>query len=328
MRPESTGDVDVSVVVPVRDRATVIGDLLHALESQTLRRERFEVIVTDDASRDQTARIVDHWVSQDPTRRVLIHGSGRGPAPARNLALQRARGKWIAFTDSDTIPYPDWLESALAALEREGTEAIEGAVEPWPPDAVGPFTHHVANDSGGRFMTANMVYSRALLDRLQGFDERFAHFLEDSDLAFRARAAGARIPFAPDVRVRHQVRRRSAREIIASTRRLRWIPPFAAKHGAAYWTDLRPIVRPLTSVDIDVLIGLVSVGAASRARGLPRAVLVLGGANGIRRGLGDGRMSGAAANEIPGRVALSLVLPVARAFWWVEGCIRFRKIVW
>lgn len=321
-------DLKISVVVPTKDHAAFIPDLLRALDAQSLPKEQWEVVVVDDGSRDETAQIVEEWVGDDPMRRTLIRANGGGPARARNLGIRRARAPWIAFTDSDTLPESNWLEAALVALEREQTEAIEGAVEPWPIDEVGAFTHQVSSDGGGRFMTANMVYSRALLDRLDGFDERFSHFLEDSDLAFRARAAGTRIPFAPEVRVRHQVRHPPAREVIASTRRLRWIPLFAATHGAAYWTDLRPVVRPLTSVDIDALLGLTSLAAASRARGFPRAVLLLTGANGVRRTLGGGRIAGADTREIPGRVGLSLALPIARAFWWAEGCIRFRKIVW
>jgi glycosyltransferase involved in cell wall biosynthesis len=324
-------DVEITVVVPVRNRAETVPHLLQALDAQTLPHDRFEVVVVDDGSRDSTPEVLGTWVAQQPHRRTLVRGTGNGPAYARNLGIQRAQGQWVAFTDSDTTPEPGWLEAALAAVEREGTEAVEGAVEPWPQDAAGGFARRISSDGGGRFMTANMIYSKSLLDRLGGFDERFAQpqpFLEDSDLAFRAIRSGASIPFAPEVRVRHEVTRPGPLEILASTRHVRWIPLFAAKHGDAYWTGLRPVVRPLTSVDIDVLSGLMCLAASTRARGLPRAALVLCGANGVRRGLGDGRLAGAQRHEVPARVGLSLALPVARAFWWIEGCVRFRKVVW
>jgi GT2 family glycosyltransferase len=326
--PAPAPEVDISVVVAVRDQGRLVTGLLSALDAQTLPPERFEVIVVDDASRDETQTIVRRWVAAAPERRVLATGAGRGPGAARNLGIRSARAPWIAFTDGDTLPEPDWLEAALAAAAREQADAIEGAVVPGQVEARGPFGHHVVSNDGGRFMTANMIYSRGLLERLSGFDERFqGAFLEDSDLAFRALEAGVRIPFAPEVRVRHPVYHVGARDVLRSARKTRWFPLFASKHEGRYRSDLRPVVRPLTSVDLDVLVGLLALSAVPRARAFARAALLVAGANGVRRGLGSGRLSAAGA-DLPACIAVSLALPVARAFWLAEGSIRFKKLTW
>src|SRR5882724_7275413 len=97
----------------------------------------------------------------------------------------------------------------------------------------------------------------------------------------------------------------SPRKVLASTRRQRWIPLMALKHEGRYWNDVRQTVRPLTSVDVDVLLGLLAFLAVPRASGLSRAALLLSGASGLRRGFGSARLSDARGSELVARAALS-----------------------
>jgi glycosyltransferase involved in cell wall biosynthesis len=316
--------------VPVKNGSSDLPRLFTALEVQTLSSSRFEVIVVDDASIDGSREIAGSWASMDPDHRRLVVGEGRGPAHARNLGVAHARGDWVASTDCDITPSANWLEVALDALAETGAEAIEGAIEPWPPDPIrGVYPLVFANASGGRYNTGNMVYRRELLRRLGGFDEGFAEqFLEDSDLAFRILDMGLEIPFVPDMHVRHPVINRSASEAIRSTRRLRWLARFAQKHPDRYWTELRPLVRPLSHVDVDMLIALAALGATAKARGTPRAILLAVAANGFRRGLGSKQVFSSPPEERAVRAFLSVAMPITQAFWWLEGCIRFRKAVW
>src|SRR5436309_2359497 len=116
---------DISVVAPARNSEKFLPALCRALESQTLHPERFEVVIVDDGSTDRTSTIFTAWASGDSRRRRLLSANGNGPAHARNLGIRAARGEWIAFTDSDTIPDPDWLEAGLAAVQRLGVNAVE-----------------------------------------------------------------------------------------------------------------------------------------------------------------------------------------------------------
>jgi glycosyltransferase involved in cell wall biosynthesis len=319
----------ISVVIPAKNADDCLGDLFNHLDNQTLPSDRFQVLVVDDASVDGTRRLIEKWVDDAPNRRRLLSGGGRGPAHARNVGLREAKGEWVAFTDSDTMPLPNWLEEALKAVERSGVHALEGAVEPWPAEAVAPYTHQIDSAEGGRYMTANMIYRRDLLERLRGFDERFeAAFLEDSDLAFRVLDAGFEIPYVPEVRVRHRVERRSLVGVHRSARKLRWLALLAAKHPERYRNQIRPLLRPLSHVDVDVILGLVAGAALPNARGFPRFALGLAAANGLRRGLGSGRVLSAPGEEMPTRAVIALTLPVTKAFWSLEGCVRFRKAVW
>ncbi|HYF44205.1 MAG TPA: glycosyltransferase family 2 protein [Ramlibacter sp.] len=107
----------VSVVVPVFNGQAWIERSLRSALAQTSR--SLEVIVTDDGCTDNTPAILATLASQE--RRVrLLRTSGRlGPAAARNLALDAARGTWIAFLDADDRFHPERLERLLAAAHDE-----------------------------------------------------------------------------------------------------------------------------------------------------------------------------------------------------------------
>ena len=327
---QSQGLPEISVVIPVRNGSRYLPGLFAALDDQTLPDDRFEVILVDDGSVDGSRDLAGAWVRTHPMRRTLVEGEGRGPAHARNLGIERAKGEWIASTDCDITPSPGWLEMALHATTDTGAEAVEGAIEPWPPNAAdGPYSLVFSNEVGGRYNTGNMVYRRELLLRLGGFDEGFAEqFLEDSDLAFRILDAGFEIPFVPEMRVRHPVLNRSPIEAIHATRRLRWVSRFARKHPHRYWSELRPLVRPLSHVDIDVILALGALIVIPKSKGAPRLALAVIAANGFRRGIGSAHVFSAPPEQRASRAFLSVAMPLAKTFWWLEGCVQFRKAVW
>ena len=166
----------VAVVVPTRDRPERLRRLLDSLDAQTVR--DFELIVVDDAA-------------------------GRGPSAARNDGWRRARAPLVAFIDDDCVATPGWLEGLLA---HAGAEVVQGRTLP-ESDRRGPFVRSLwVEESGPYYQACNILYSRALLERLGGFDaDAFPHVGEDTDLAWRALAAGARIEWAPDALVHHAV---------------------------------------------------------------------------------------------------------------------------
>jgi glycosyltransferase involved in cell wall biosynthesis len=327
----------VSVVVPVKNGAGHVQRLCDALDAQTLARDRFEIIFVDDASTDGTRPLLERWIAVDPSRRRLVRGDGKGPAAARNRGVDFAAGEWIVFTDSDTIPYSDWLEAVVEATRDTDAGAIEGAVEAWPRADDHPFVKLVANDGGSLYLTANLIVRRDPLLEVGGFDERFSDsagsggapaWLEDRDLAARLLAAGVGIVFAPAVRVRHPALLQSARGVLRTARRHRWIPLYASKHPERYRAE-RSWLRPLSHVEIDQLIGLLAAAALPTARGVPsRAVLSLVAANGIRKGLSSGRVLAGSTREAPARALVSLLFPILKTFWWFEGCVRFRTFTW
>jgi GT2 family glycosyltransferase len=187
----------ISVVVAAHARADRLRTLLSALAPQDCE----VIVVADGASADV------HAVLETAGVRALRLDPGRGPAAARNAGWRAAETELIAFTDDDCVPAPDWV-AALTAAAGDGA-AVQGRVEPLPAERerLGPFARTlVVEGAGPFFQTANMLYPRAVLERLGGFDEIFpAPAGEDTDLGWRARDAGVEIRYAPDALVWHAV---------------------------------------------------------------------------------------------------------------------------
>jgi glycosyltransferase involved in cell wall biosynthesis len=201
----------VSVVVATRDRERRLAALLCSLDEQTLDPSRYEVIVVDDASRDGAAELLRGQadVAAYDLRPVMLPTPG-GPARARNIGWRAARAPLVAFTDDDCEADPHWLERCLDAAERSPGAIVQGRTAPNPAelDRMGPFSHTRDVDGSGPwwFETCNIVYPRELLQRLDGFDEGFPEALgEDTDLGWRALAAGAERALAPEAVVYHAV---------------------------------------------------------------------------------------------------------------------------
>jgi len=213
--PPEPGAPDVSVVVPAFGAPPALPGLLQALQRQSLDPDRFEVIVVDsgvDGGARQLEDLAKEW-RQGRLRLVRGPLTG-GPAGRRNAGAAAARGRVLAFTDSDCTPEPDWLAAGLAALDA-GAEVIQGRTLAPEGAPLPRFSHRVIiSRESGLFETCNMFYARSLFERLGGFSTVFfssllVPFGEDAELGWRARRAGASFRFQPGAVVRHEIRPRS-----------------------------------------------------------------------------------------------------------------------
>lgn len=200
----------VAVVVATHDRPARLAALLAALREQ--RRPADEVIVVDDGSGAETARVLarDHAAGALPLRVIRREVAG-GPATAREAGWRAAASDLIAFTDDDCSPTPDWLAELERAAAADPAGFVQGRTLPDPaelPDR-GPFSRSIwVRELDPAFQTCNIAYPRALLERVGGFDtETFGRAPggEDCDLAWRAIESGARPAFAAGALVHHAV---------------------------------------------------------------------------------------------------------------------------
>lgn len=118
----------ISVLVPVLNRRTQLKSLLTALSEQTIPRSRFEVVVCDDGSTEDILAELESAFDKFGMRIRYLRQTRKGPGAARNLAIAFARGRILAFTDSDCIPNPDWLESMLDAFSDPSVSFVGGRV--------------------------------------------------------------------------------------------------------------------------------------------------------------------------------------------------------
>lgn len=107
----------VSIVMPSYNTANYIEASIESVRHQTY--ENWELIIVDDCSTDNTDEVVKPLLS-DARIRYLKNEKNSGAAVSRNLALREAKGKWIAFLDSDDLWLPEKLEKQVAFMEQNG----------------------------------------------------------------------------------------------------------------------------------------------------------------------------------------------------------------
>jgi glycosyltransferase involved in cell wall biosynthesis len=187
----------VSVVIPTFTRHDLLGRLIACLAGQSFR--DFEVIVVDQSEHRWPEAEKDFGFALH-----YVHTDVRGAVAARNTGAALALGRFIAFTDDDCEPDPDWLKAGCSTFASNDVVGVEGLIT---SDHVGdPGWRSVTNDGfeGVGFMTANLFVRADDFHAVGGFDVAFdnPHFREDTDLGWRLQQRG-RVPFSRSARVHH-----------------------------------------------------------------------------------------------------------------------------
>jgi GT2 family glycosyltransferase len=206
---EPQPDLRVSVIVPHYNDLAGLELCLAALERQTMPRAAFEIVVADNASPagpEAVARAI-------AGRARLVTVAERGAGPARNGGAAVALAPILAFTDSDCIPEPQWLEAGLAALGDHDIVGgrvkvlIDDPARPTPAEAfeaVFAFDNESYVRRRGFTGSGNMFCARALFAAVGGFRSGLS---EDVEWSRRAVAKGYSLGYAAAAAVGHPARR-------------------------------------------------------------------------------------------------------------------------
>ena len=195
-RPDPTPGL-VSCIVPVHNGARFLGEALASIAAQRYRPR--EIIVVDDGSTDDTARVASECGV--PLQYLRQEQSG-GPS-ARNHGMRRARGSFFAFLDADDRWHPDKLTIQMARFEaRPELDISLGHVQNfWMPEVdaerIQLAGHRRAAPIPG-YTASTLVARREVFDRLGPFKAEMKHG-EQTEWFLRARESGAEIELLPDV---------------------------------------------------------------------------------------------------------------------------------
>ena len=203
-----------SVIVPVYNRIDEVSDLLESLSHQT--NTDFEVILVEDGSTEPCKHIADKYANRLDIQ--YYHKSNEGRSIARNYGIERARGQYFIFFDSDCVIPKEYFDALSKRLKVNYTDCFGG------PDAAHDSftdTQKAINYSMTSFLTTggirggkvqmekfvprsfNMGYSRKVWETIGGFREMFS---EDIDMSTRIRQANFTIQLIRDAYVYHKRR--------------------------------------------------------------------------------------------------------------------------
>lgn len=320
--------LQVSVVVPTFRRPALLDGCLQSLLAQDFPPTAYEVIVVDDGCEEATRRLVESESARARACGVALRYlaapvARRGPAAARNLGWQAARGPLIAFTDDDCRPAAGWLEQGAAALADGAAGASGRVVVPLPPRP-SDYERDVAGLERSLFVTANCFYRRSALQAAGGFDERFAiPWREDSDLYFRLLRRGERLVPAPDAVVVHPVRAAGWGVSLRQQRKSMYNALLYKKHPRLYRQVLQPAPPWRYYLSLAALAGALGGGLAGAA---PLALLSAVSWAALTLHFSALRLRG--ASHSPGHVAEMLVtsalIPLLSVYWRLRGALKFR----
>lgn len=278
-------NLEISAIVCTHNRASYLRKALQSLDRQSLPKSRYEVIVVDNRSADDTRELVMKRTEEMENLRYVFEPR-LGLSAARNRGLSEARGTYVAYLDDDAVAAPDWLEWAVRVRREQGGSLgfLGGRVWPiweserpdWLSDALLPFLSmtdlgdeplEVEGASG--LVGANMVFDAQTLRAAGGFPEglgrKGTQLLSNEELQLKKRLQqmGLRSLYHPKVAVSHHV--------IASRLTKRWFRRrlyWQGRSDAIWWRidtsasaarRTSRVARASASVVKSVLLWIVSV---------------------------------------------------------------------
>lgn len=217
----------VSIVIVNCNGTKHLSDCLHSILNTNY--INFEIIVVDNASVDDsiktTKQILDPF---DIDYKIIKNKINLGPSTARNQGIKIAKGKYIAFLDNDTKVHPAWLKDAIKVFELDftvgacqcklildGTDNIIDCigeylgqygflvyeVTPGEIKDVGQYNHIMEIFAA---KSAGMIARKDALEKINGFDDDFFIYMEESDLCWRIWLQGYKVVLIPSSIVYHK----------------------------------------------------------------------------------------------------------------------------
>jgi glycosyltransferase involved in cell wall biosynthesis len=201
----------LSVIIPARNAAGILGRALEAVLASNVPRESWELILVDDASTDDTQIVAARYADLV----IRLAGNPHGPAYARNRGAEASRGEVLVFVDADVLVHPDALRRfATVFASRPDVSAVFGSYDAAPddPGVVSQYRnllhHYVHQMNAGPAETfwsgLGGIRRQVFLDAGM-FDEW--HYwrpqIEDIELGRRLRRAGHELLLDPDIQGKH-----------------------------------------------------------------------------------------------------------------------------
>ena len=210
--------IKISFVIPFLNSENTLALCLQAMEAQTI--QPFEVILVDNDSTDNSGEIAKKFVANHPSYARYLFTDQKGPSYARNCGANAARGKVIAFIDSDCIADSRLCADLAGAFGESKVGAIAGRIAGFGKKSLWDKFHFMFTLKSlpyeqtfseftlvrGGFPAANLAVRRDVFEEIGGFNESMKIYSEDYDLCARIYEAGFFIKNVTNAIVYHKHR--------------------------------------------------------------------------------------------------------------------------
>jgi len=210
--------MDAAIIIPTFNRCDVLIQTLGNLSKLDYPESRWELVVVDDGSNDNTEMAVRTWINCNRLRARYIRQENSGPAKARNLGVAATRAEVLVFIDNDILVQPDFLQKHVEAITKNRGCWIMGRIAFSAKLLETPFGRYRASltekfydlhssnkiEETNGITAANLSLPISDFNRLGAFDEKFTiASSEDWDLGIRAREMGIKVLYHPGITVVH-----------------------------------------------------------------------------------------------------------------------------
>jgi len=228
--------LSVTAIICTRNRSRFLALAIGSLQNQTYAPHRYEILVVDNGSTDDTSAVVTRLARNSPVPVHLVEESQVGLSVARNTSWKFAQGEIVAYLDDDAIACPDWIEQCVKVyMDGDHVQGVGGRIEPWwesPPPTWMPSSmlrYLTSLDFGDQTRAiawpeflpgCNCSYRRNVFEHIGGFDTQLGRSgasllaMEDNEFSLRAMRAGMTLYYSPHMAIRHYV---SARRLTPSS---------------------------------------------------------------------------------------------------------------
>ncbi len=206
----------VSIVIPVRNAESILGECLLSLQELDYPRDSYEVIIADSLSTDRTREIARQFgarVATTPKRSVCA---------GRNAGFNISRGDLVAFSDADCVMYKDWLKNAIKYFADEKVAAVGGpnlvpdddSCFSQAVDVQFAYSYYITQAAPVRVLArviesrshgSNIIFRKDILDKVMPMSEELIEG-EDVEMNNRIADMGYKLLYVPDVIVWHKRR--------------------------------------------------------------------------------------------------------------------------
>lgn len=212
-------EVVVSVIIPLRNEEKYIKGCIESLITQTYPKNQMEWILVDGNSNDSTVDIINDYIDTKLYPIILLNNVKKKTPDALNLAISKARGKYIIRLDAHSYFYPDYIEKCVHYLDTTDADNVGGIAETQASGFVGQAIAKMLSTrfgvggsnfrvgDGDRFVDTVPfgAFRREIFDKVGLFNTKLLRS-EDNEMNSRIRQNGGNIWLAEDIRFKYYCR--------------------------------------------------------------------------------------------------------------------------